>query len=60
MKGTIVSTWIKTSKTLFGENLVKEALEHNGISHDRVFTPTEDVDDHKAFGFVDYMANRLG
>lgn len=60
MKGTIVSTWIKTSKTLFGENLVKEALEHNGISSNRVFTPTEDVDDHKAFGFVDYMANRLG
>lgn len=59
MKGTIVSTWIKTSKILFGESLVKEALEHSGIPSDKIFTPTEDVEDRKIFDFIDYMAMKL-
>lgn len=60
MKGTIVSAWIKTSKNLFGESLVNEALKHFGISPDKIFTPTEDVEDRIALGFVDYIANKLG
>ena len=59
MKGTIVSTWVKTSKALFGESLVNEALERNGIASKKIFTPTEDVEDEKIFGFIDYMANKL-
>jgi len=59
MKGTIVSTWIKTSKILFGESLVKEALEHSGMPSDKIFTPTEDVEDRKIFDFIDYMAMKL-
>lgn len=60
MKGTIVSAWIKTSKNLFGEDLVNEALIHSGIDPNRVFTPTEDIEDDKALGFVEYISNNLG
>ncbi|NMA87032.1 MAG: chemotaxis protein, partial [Tissierellia bacterium] len=59
MKGTNVSAWIRTSKSLYGEDLVNEALEHYGISGDKLFTPTEDIDDYIALGFVDYMAEKL-
>ncbi|WP_025640524.1 heme NO-binding domain-containing protein [Schnuerera ultunensis] len=60
MKGTIVSAWVKTSKNLFGEDLVNEALTHEGISPNKVFTPSEDIEDSKALGIVDYIANSLG
>lgn len=60
MKGTNVSAWIRTSKSLFGENLVNEALEHYGISPNKIFTPMEDIEDSKALGFVNYIANKLG
>lgn len=59
MKGTNVSAWIRTSKSLFGESIVNEALEHYGINPDKIFTPMEDIEDRQALGFVDYMANKL-
>lgn len=59
MKGTNVSAWVRTSKSLFGESLVNEALEYHGISPDKIFTPTEDIEDSKALGFVDYIAKSL-
>jgi methyl-accepting chemotaxis protein len=60
MKGTNVSAWVRTGKKLFGEDLVNEALEHHGISPDKIFTPTEDIEDSKALGFVNYIANKIG
>lgn len=60
MKGTIVSAWIKTGKKLFGQALINEALRHHGISPDKIFTPTEDIEDSKALGIVDYIADKLG
>lgn len=60
MKGTIVSAWVKTSKNLFGEDLVNEALIQYGMEPNRVFTPTEDIEDSKAVGFVKYIANSIG
>ncbi len=50
----------KTSKNIFGEKLVNEALIQNGIEPNRIFTPTEDIEDDKALGFVEYIANSLG
>ena len=60
MKGTIVSAWVKTSRALFGEELVNEALSHYGLDPHRVFTPSEDIEDNKAMGFVDYIADKIG
>jgi methyl-accepting chemotaxis protein len=59
LKGTIVSAWIKTCKNLFGEDLVNESLVKSDIDPNKVFTPTEDIEDTQALAFVDYIANSL-
>ncbi|KXZ40349.1 Methyl-accepting chemotaxis protein [Alkalithermobacter thermoalcaliphilus JW-YL-7 = DSM 7308] len=45
MKGTVVSTWLKTCRKLYGEDIVDKAMESAGMSKDRVFSPIEDVSD---------------
>ncbi len=60
MKGTIVSAWIKTSRKLFGDSLVDEALSAVGMNPQKIFKPTEDIEDSYARGFVDVIAKRLG
>lgn len=59
LKGTIVSAWIKTCKNLFGEDLVNESLVKSNIDPNKVFTPTEDIEDTRTLAFVDYIANSL-
>lgn len=59
LKGTIVSAWIKTCKNLFGEDLVNESLVKSNIDPNKVFTPTEDIEDTQTLAFVDYIANSL-
>ena len=60
MKGTIVSAWVSTSKNLYGEDLVNEALTHQGIGPRKVFTPSEDIEDGIALGIINYIASSLG
>ncbi|MGB9780136.1 heme NO-binding domain-containing protein [Caldanaerobacter sp.] len=45
MKGTIVGTWIKTLRNLYGNDVVDEALKSVGWEVDRVITPLEDIED---------------
>ena len=59
MKGTMVSVWVRTSRKLFGDDLIDEALESVGMPRDKVFTPTEDVPDDQARGIVTYIARKL-
>ena len=59
MKGTIVSAWVKTCRKLYGNELTDEAMEHFGMSSDKIFTPTEDIEDIKAIGILDYIAKKL-
>lgn len=59
MKGTIVSAWIKTSRKLYGDSIVNEALKSVGLEADRIFKPTEDIEDSSARGFVDYIAKEI-
>ncbi|MGJ0846827.1 heme NO-binding domain-containing protein [Tissierella praeacuta] len=60
MKGTIVSAWVQTCRELYGESLTNEALENFNISPNKIFTPTEDIDDKAARGILDYIAQKLG
>ncbi len=60
MKGTIVSAWIKTSRKLYGDSLVDEAMTAVGMNPKRIFKPTEDVEDSYARGFVDAISKKLG
>ncbi len=60
MKGTIVSAWVQTCRKLYGENITNEALDHFNISPNKIFTPTEDIEDRVARGILDYIAKKLG
>ncbi len=60
MKGTVVSSWIESSRKLFGDNLVNKAMEANKVSADHVFTPFEDVEDKVATGIVNYIGDAVG
>lgn len=59
MKGTMVSVWVRTSRKLFGNDLINDALESVGMSGDKIFTPTEEVPDDQARAIVTYIANKL-
>jgi len=60
MKGTVVSSWLKSCRSLFGDSVVNEALQAHQLSVDRIFTPLEDVPDAVATGLVDFIGNKVG
>ena len=45
MKGTVVSTWVKTCKKLYGEAIVVKAMSEMGWEPNKIFSPIENVDD---------------
>lgn len=59
MKGTIVSAWIKTSRKLYGDSIVNEAMAVAGMDPKRIFKPTEDIEDSYARGIVDVISKKL-
>lgn len=60
MKGTVVSTWIRTCRDLYGNDTINKCLRHVNWPEDIVFTPLEDVEDKKIFKFIDIIANTVG
>lgn len=62
MKGTVVSSWVESSRKRFGSAVVDEALEKHGFSKDYIFSPLEDVPDSAARGIVEFIGkkNHLG
>lgn len=47
MKGTTVSTWVKTCRRLYGDQVVDQAMITAGWSSDKIFTPNDNVDDEQ-------------
>jgi methyl-accepting chemotaxis protein len=45
MKGTVVATWMKTCRKLYGDDVVDKAMEAAGWQRSKIFTPIENVDD---------------
>jgi len=45
MKGTVVATWMKTCRKLYGDEVVNSAMKSVGWSHRKIFSPIETVDD---------------
>ena len=60
MKGTIVSAWVDTCRELYGEEITNESLSHHGISKDKIFNPSEEVEDKVALGILEYIGKKLG
>ncbi|WP_182186774.1 heme NO-binding domain-containing protein [Pectinatus frisingensis] len=60
MKGTIVATWVRTCKKLWGDELVKNVMDEIGIKANHIFLPSEDIDDKTAQALGDTIAKKLG
>lgn len=60
MKGTVVSSWIVSSRHLFGDKIVEESLEKFGFSRSQIFSPLEDVSDSSARGLVEHIGSKAG
>jgi len=45
MKGTVVSTWIKTCRKLFSDEIVECSLEDTGFQRDAIFSPLVDLEE---------------
>lgn len=56
MKGTVVATWMKTCRKLYGDSVVDRAMESNGWTSDKIFTPAENVDDQKIMSVIGSIA----
>ena len=60
MKGTVVATWIQTARNVWGNEVTEQAMKKVGWQPDRLFSPTEDVDDAKPKNFVAEIASLTG
>jgi len=60
MKGTVVSTWIKTFRKLYGDDIVEKAMQEVGWENKRIFSPLENVDDEKTRAIVSFISKAKG
>jgi len=56
MKGTVVSTWMRTNRKLFGDAVVNDAMDYVGWGSAKIFSPIETVDDGQAKKVIAYIA----
>lgn len=59
MKGTVVATWIKTCRKLYGDGVVDKSMEYAGWKKDKIFTPIENVDDSQVKNMVNSIAQSV-
>lgn len=60
MKGTVVSTWVETSKNLYGLDITTRAMESAGWAGNKIFLISEDVPDDKVRQFIKSLAQTKG
>jgi len=60
MKGTVVATWIKTCRNVWGSDVVDNAMTSVGWDRNKIFNPLEDVPDKEVNSFVDYISSKKG
>ena len=58
MKGTVVSTWINTMEKLHSKELVDKAKKESNWDEDIVITPLMNIEDQKAFGLIEKVAEK--
>ena len=60
MKGTVVATWVETARRVWGDEAASRAMAQAGWPNDKMFTPTEDVDDQRIRKFAMDLAQQMG
>ncbi|WP_099190650.1 heme NO-binding domain-containing protein [Tepidibacter mesophilus] len=59
MKGTVVSTWLKTCRKMYNDDIVDKAMQDCNVSSSRTFSPIEDVEDSIIFNIVKNIAKAV-
>jgi methyl-accepting chemotaxis protein len=58
MKGTVVATWMRTNRKLFGDAIVNDAMDYVGWGSAKIFSPIENVDDNEVKKIIAYIAKK--
>ncbi|MTI69368.1 MAG: chemotaxis protein [Firmicutes bacterium] len=58
MKGTVVSAWVKTSRKIYGKDITDEAMSNAGLDPERIFKPTEDIEDDKPKDMINFISEK--
>jgi methyl-accepting chemotaxis protein len=56
MKGTVVATWMRTNRKLFGDSAVDDAMDYVGWGKGKIFSPIENVEDGQVKKIMSYIA----
>ena len=57
MKGTVVATWLNTTRKLFGDDVAKNAMSYAGWGENKIFSPIENVEDDKVNKYIKYISD---
>ncbi|MBN2794362.1 MAG: heme NO-binding domain-containing protein [Clostridia bacterium] len=58
MKGTVVTTWVKTCRKIYGDTVVNAAINEVHLENNGVYSPLVDVSDDKVFSFIKAIASK--
>lgn len=58
MKGTVVSTWLNSLKSLFGNEIVETAVESVNWDKSRIISPLEDIPDMEIFAVFQFVSEK--
>ncbi|AOY75990.1 heme NO-binding domain-containing protein [Clostridium formicaceticum] len=58
MKGTVVSTWLISLRSIFGEDIVSHAVKSVGWENNRIITPLEDIADDEIFSVFQHISQQ--
>lgn len=56
MKGTVVATWMRTCRKLYNDDVVNKAMTSVGWDNNKIFKPTENVEDNQVKKVIEYIA----
>lgn len=59
MKGTVVSTWLKTCRKVYGDEPINSALKKTNLEPDIIFSPLENVEDEVVFSLFNNIAGTI-
>lgn len=57
MKGTVVATWLKTCRKMYDDATVNNAMSSVGWESEKIFTPTENVEDSQIMKVIENVAS---
>lgn len=60
MKGTIVSTWLNSLRTIFDNEIVDRAVASVNWEPNRIISPLEDIPDQEIFSIFRFVASETG